>query len=740
VSNGTAGPLFRSLPSRQSPDVVLAEGSSLQIMWNASPLARTIAALLVGASLSAAEGRAAAGASGQPEVHALLDVPFVSQTPELCGGAAVAMVMRYWGERDVHPQDFAFRVGAGAGGILTGVLAAAVRERGWQALVLPADDDAAHTRTRSEIDRGRPLIALVEVGPRTFHYVVIVGSTDQDVVVHDPARAPYRVLRWAEFDRAWRAAGRWALLVLPPGGPRPDDGAVRLARASPGAGDRARVVTPCDTLVERGAQLAIDGDRDGAERALVAATRLCPGDPAPWRELAGVRFSQSRWSEARDLALSAVRLAPSDGYAWQLVATSRYLMGDTMGALDAWNRAGEPRLDTTDIHGAGRTRQPVVVRAAGLEPRQVLTSAAFQRALRRLRDLPVASSARMNYAPTEGGLAKLDVLIDERKVAPTGWLAVVTSAGSALLLHAVGADVAGALGAGELMSASWRWSAGRPRVALGIEVPSPRWLRGTVSFDGSWERQSYEAAPSSGPETLVREERRRAGVHLADWATGRLRWQAGAALDHLREHGDLVQTPFVARDYLAMDGTLDLRLGGDRLALSASAGWWVPLARGNRFGTGGLLAAWRSIDDTTRPSWSAVTAVAVASRAAPLALWQGAGTGQGRSGLLRAHPLLHGGVLTGPVFGRGVVRVSLEHVRPVWRTPVGRVSIAGFVDGARAWHRLSGLDASRLFLDAGVGLRLHAPGRDGAIRIDVAHGLRGGGAALSASWGAVWPR
>jgi hypothetical protein len=703
---------------RQTADPLLTCGMCLRIE-------RAVAVLLVGAMLSVTERGVAA--------HALLDVPYVSQTPELCGGAAVAMVLRYWGERDVFPKDFAPLVGTGDGGILTSVLASAVRDRGWQALVVPAADDTARTRIRSEIDQGRPLIALIEVEPHTYHYVVIVGSTDQEVVFHDPARAPFRVLRWAEFDRAWTATGRWMMLVLPPSGFRPGDQGDNVARDTLSSNAAADVdQTPCVALVERGVHLALAGDREGAEQGLVAATVLCPNDPAPLRELAGLRFSQSRWSEAQRLALSAVHLAPGDAYAWQLVATSRYLAGDLMGALDAWNRTGEPRIDTIDMHGAERTRQPVVVRAAGLQPRQVLTPEVFGRALHRLRELPVASNARMRYEPimtSGGGLAKLDIFIDERQVVPSGWLALATLGARALLLDELRVDVAGPLGEGELASAAWRWSAGRPRVALGLALPSPQWLPGIVSFDTSWERQSYDATPSSDDATLVREERRSVGLHVADWSTSWLRWQTGATLDR-----------FGARDYLAVENSLDVRLAGDRLALAASGGWWAPFAGGDRFATGGLLAAWRSTDEATRPFWSAVTEIGVASRMAPLALWQGAGTGQGRSGLLRAHPLLKGDVLTGAIFGRDVAHGSLEYVRPVRQTLAGGLSIAGFVDVARAWHRLNGLDTSPLYVDAGVGVRVRAPGTGGAIRIDVAHGLRGGGTTLSASWGGAWPR
>ncbi len=492
---------------------------------------------------------------------------------------------------------------------------------------------------------------------------------------------------------------------------------------------------PCRALMERSVEAALAGDSEEAALGLVAATHLCPNAAAPWRELAGLRFSESRWMEARDLALSAVRLEPRDVGAWQILAASRFELGDVMGALDAWNRSGEPRIDTTDIHGADRTRQPVVVRAAGLQPGQVLTSEAFGRALRRLRDVPVVSSARVTYEPVDGGLAKLDVFIDERKVAPTGWRTLAIMGARALLVHDMRVDVAGLLGEGEVASAAWRWSSGRPRVSLGLALPSPQGLPGIVSVDGSWERQSYDATPASGALTLVREERRRVGLQLADWSTSWFRWQSGAALDHLREYGDSDETRPDTRDYLSVDGTLDARLAADHLALAASASWWTPLSTGNRFGAGRLLAAWRTTGDGGTPSWSAMTEISVASHAAPLALWQGAGTGQGRSGLLRAHPLLDDGVLTGPVFGRGVANASIEYARPVIRKRMGSLAVAGFVDAAQAWHRANGLGASLLYVDAGVGVRVNGPGPGGTIRLDIAHGLRGGGTTLSASWG-----
>ncbi len=696
---------------------------------------RLFVSILVAATLSGAAGGAAAGEPEPPRRHALLAVPYLAQTPELCGGAALAMVLRYWGERDVFPQDFAALVGPGRGGIVTSTLTAAVHDRGWQALVLPATTASPRARIQSELDLGRPLVALIEVAPDTYHYVVIVGSTDQVIVVHDPARAPFRVLTWAEFERAWTSTDGWTLLVLPPSSFT--SGRAPALTPSTRVAVKVPVPTACDALVTNSVDLALAGDAEAAERGLVAAAGLCPQAAAPQRELAGLRFAQSRWAEAAELALAAVRLAPDDDYSWQLVATSRHLMGDAMGALAAWNRTGEPRIDAVDVSGAVRTHQPVVVRVAGLQPRQLLTPEAYGQALRRLRELPAASSAQLRYDTLDGGRARVDAFIAERQVAPRGWPALTTLGARAILFDELALDVAGGLGAGERETVLWRWTAERPRLALALALPSPHGLPGVFTLGGAWERQTYESR-STGDVRRTREERRRLGVQLADWSSSWLRWQGGVALD--RWHIDDAEESSLFRSHndVAMEGAVDARLAGDRLALTASVGWWLPFAGGDGFGSGNLLAAWRSTTDAARPSWSALTELGIATRAAPLALWQGAGSGQGRDGLLRAHALLTHDVLDGPVFGRDVARGSCEYERPLGRVALGGLSVAGFVDAARAWHRLDSLEPSRLYVDTGVGVRMRAAA--GVVRLDVAHGLRGGGTRLTAGWGGVWPR
>lgn len=665
-------------------------------------------------------------ALAQSPTHSLLDVPFVSQTPELCGGAAVSMVLRYWGQRDVFPQDFAPLVSRSDGGIFTGVLATAVSDRGWTALVEPASVDTGRARVRAEIDRGRPIIALIEVAPRAYHYVVIVGSTDTEVVFHDPARAPFRVLDWAAFDRAWSAANRWMMVALPPAGfvaattpPDPPAAAAAVSRSP---------ATPCSALVAHAVETALAGQAADAEQKLAAAMRLCPADPAAWREMAGLRFSQSRWSDANQLASTATRLAPDDSYAWELVATSRYLMGDPTGALAAWNHIGQPRIDAINVHGAERTHLPVVVRALGLPPRERLTSAAFTQAVRRLRDVPVMAAARMTFEPVAGGLANVDVAIVERAAWPRRKSQLLTLGARAALQREVRVDIAGLAGAGESAFAAWRFSTNRPRVMAGLAFPSPRWLPGVTTFSAVWDRQSYRVATGSadGP---FRETRRRAGLQLSDWASGWLKWQIGAALDRFND-----------ADFFTADAALMAQSGGDRAAVIVSAASWLPAGDGRRFMSGGVSLAARSTVDAAHSSWSGAIEFQRVGAASPLALWAGAGTGPGRNAFLRAHDLLERGVITGSVLGRELVNGTLEYSRPLRTIRTAAVSLAGFVDAARASRRRTGLEPTPLYVDVGAGLRIHVPGSFGGVRLDVAHGLNGGRTTLSGGWIAAWPR
>jgi len=670
-------------------------------------------------------------ASSDPGVLAsigrLLDVPFLAQTEDLCGGAAAAMVLRYWGADRVQPDDFAPLVDRTRAGIAADVLTSDVRRRGWQALPFQAAAGDGLGWIREHVNAGRPVVALIAVGPARFHYVVVVAATAEAVVVHDPARAPFRVLPRQEFDEAWAASNRWALLILPAA---PDDGSAPPVVPTPprenrGVPTAATVTNACTPLVNEMVARAKSGDLSGAASGLETATALCPTAPEAWRELAGIRFLQSRWPAAASLAARATALAPTDEAGWDLLASSQYLDGRSRDALASWNRIGRPEVDVVRVTGARRTRHPVVADVLVLPPRSLLTRDAFDRATRRLAALPAAALTALRYRPLPDGRADVEATIVERPLVPTGRLHVAGTLARMAIHREARLDVASPTGSGELWSAAWRFWDDRPRVSFALALPGAGGLPGVATVDGLWERASYAGIDGAGRAGLVRQERRRAAIHLADWATSRLRWRGGMALDRWAEEA-----------FGSVDLGLDLRLAGDRLALAGElSGWAAP--GGRRFAQSGVAVTARTHTSVERAAWHLGAGLAQTTAGAPFDLWNGAGLGRARAPLLRAHPLLEGGVVSGPIFGRRLAHATLEYTRPVVTWMGGAVSVAAFADTARAWQRVG--PGPSWHSDAGLGVRLALPGEAGTLRVDLARGLRDAAHVLSAGWSTSWP-
>src|SRR5262245_49682878 len=197
-----------------------------------------------------------------------LPVPFLPQTEDLCGGAAAAMVMRYWGAADAYPDAFAPLVDRAAGGIRASTLTSDLERRGWVAVAGPGD---AAEMTK-ELGRRRPVIALIEDRPGRYHYVVVLDRAGQRVVVHDPAIAPSREIDAAHFDAAWEKAGRWMLILLPP---PPSSSAASAPPAVPET--EAADGGACARLVADGVAKAA-ADQGAARDMLVRATTTCAGE------------------------------------------------------------------------------------------------------------------------------------------------------------------------------------------------------------------------------------------------------------------------------------------------------------------------------------------------------------------------------------------------------------------------------------------------------------------------------
>lgn len=689
------------------------------MMVDALVVRRRLRATLAVLLMASFAFRFAPRVEARQERDALLDVPYIAQSVLLCGGAAAAMVLRYWGDTRTVPGDFASLVNEADGGIRTTALTSAVAARGWTTVPVAVDAGQSVAPVRTEINRGRPVIALLEVAPRTFHYVVVVAIAADSVVLHDPARAPFIVTPRAEFERQWAGANRWMLVILPSEAPAPSRAEAASAPPAPVSGGR------CASLVQRGVETAKEGNLDAAARALAAATTICPEDGAGWRELAGVRFVEKNYAEAGRLAAVALARAPGDPLAVQLLATSQFLRGDQIGALAHWNLVGEPRIGLVSVEGATRTRQPAIVDRTGLRSRDLFTPDAFRRAAHRLEDLPAAAGAAVRYDVDAASEATVRLLVSERRALPTGPIGWAALGIRTAFVGEIEIGVPNITGEGDLLTPAYRWQKNRPRAGFAFAVPAPGVLPGVLSLGAWWERQTY--APFPGDDRLIREDQRRVDVSLADWATGWLHWRAGVAGDRFGE-----------RDYIAVSAATTIRVLDDRLAAIGAVEQWTPASTGASFSTSRLALQLRTSALANRPKLTGSLSLKTATKHSPFGVWPGAGTGRGRSDLLRAHPLVDEGVITGEIFGRGLIAANIEYVHPAYVSAYGNLGIAGFVDLARATHRRTG--SPKGHLDLGMGLRIAAPGMASALRLDVGYATRDGNVSVSAGYLAGWGR
>jgi hypothetical protein len=528
-----------------------------------------------------------------------LAVPFLPQTEALCGGAAAAMVFRFWGDRHADIQQFQSLVDARAGGIADSTLIDAIRARGWHAQRL----DGSIATIREQLDAGHPLILLIEDRPLRYHYVVAVGRDDEHVFVHDPTWGPARRLVVSELVRRWKPTGFWTLLVLPDEAARSKagrdtltgrdtlNGVPQLATSTdPSTSTEHRAsLTVCDRLLDEALD-KIETDGPGvADETLDAVIKQCPLDSAPVRELAGIRFAEHRWRDAADLAERALARNPEDAYAWDVLGSSRFVQDEPKAALQAWNHIDKPQLDSVQIAGLSRTRYAIVAQLAGVTPNTLLTAQQLSLATRRLADLPDQITTSVGYRPDVDGFATLNVNIVERSRGPrsiSDWISLGLQAG---INREVSVAVPGTTGQGELWDANWRWWRGRPRIAAGFSAPRAGRLAGVWRVDGSWEAQTYGVSQSSIESIDVRQDQAHGAISYSTWLRSNLRFEASSGLDVWRQErsasaGEDVVSGFSRTPRAVfVGGSIERRFAADRVAISGGATSWSPIADGQSF-------------------------------------------------------------------------------------------------------------------------------------------------------------
>lgn len=146
---------------------------------------------------------------------AVADVPLVKQQDFYCGPASLAMVLQWSGmavtQADIAAQSFS----PGAKGTYLADMTGAARRRGQLAVGLSTFPDLLR-----EVSAGHPVIVFQNLGlswaPK-WHYAVAVGyDLGSDEIFLHSGELDRMTMPIPLFQRTWRRADRWALVVLPP--------------------------------------------------------------------------------------------------------------------------------------------------------------------------------------------------------------------------------------------------------------------------------------------------------------------------------------------------------------------------------------------------------------------------------------------------------------------------------------------------------------------------------------------
>lgn len=155
--------------------------------------------------------------SGQAEGAYIDGVPFFPQNEYLCGPAALAGVMAFYGAEETMDGVAKAVYNEKLRGALPMDLLVYARDRGFETSYYKGGFDDLAER----VGRGEPLILFLNLGYDIYpvgHYIVAVGISRRDgAVIAHSALEREKVYGMKELQKAWSRTGYSTLLVRPKG-------------------------------------------------------------------------------------------------------------------------------------------------------------------------------------------------------------------------------------------------------------------------------------------------------------------------------------------------------------------------------------------------------------------------------------------------------------------------------------------------------------------------------------------
>lgn len=271
---------------------------------------------------------ALAACSSTPMTHALLEsspsipsyaelegTPFFPQEKYQCGPAALATVLHFQ-DKQTLPNQLISKVyiPEKQGSVPIEMVAAA---RSYERLVYPLDANLESLVT--EVSSGHPVLVMQNLGfnwQPQWHYAVVIGyDLKEQIVVLRSGTEKRLKLPFKTFERTWRRANYWALVVM-----NPDE--------IPESAQPTRYLSAAQ-------QLETTGHVQAAIQAYQTAISKWPDNHLPWLALGNAYYSKSQYRLSEQTFLQGLEEYPNNGELWNNLGYALSAQGCYMEAQDA---------------------------------------------------------------------------------------------------------------------------------------------------------------------------------------------------------------------------------------------------------------------------------------------------------------------------------------------------------------------------------------------------------------------
>lgn len=245
-------------------------------------------------------------------------VPFFPQEKYYCGPAALAMMLA-WSGLSATQEDMAKQVYTpGRAGTLQNDILTAIRRNGRLALSIDSLPDLI-----TEISEGHPVLVFQNLAfdwyPK-WHYAVAFGyDLDAGTLLLHSGLEAREVIDLIAFERTWRRAGYWAVVVLPP--------------------DQLPVAANERTAIEAATNLMRVNRHAEAAVAFLTITKRWPRSFVAYIGLGNARYALSEWSQAEQAYRAAITISPGTASAWNNLAYALAKQERRNEAIDAARKA-----------------------------------------------------------------------------------------------------------------------------------------------------------------------------------------------------------------------------------------------------------------------------------------------------------------------------------------------------------------------------------------------------------------